>query len=96
MHDFEDWKAVTMTKVLLSLPSGLHDWAKEQAANNNFENVGDYVESVLLKEREMQEGLAQLDRLIQEGEDSGISDRSVEDILAEARLQAKARANARI
>lgn len=85
-----------MTNVLLSLPAGLHDWAKEQAANNNFENVGDYVESVLLKEREMQEDLAELDRLIQEGEDSGVSDRSVEDILADAKRQARTRANARL
>jgi antitoxin ParD1/3/4 len=83
-----------MTNVLLSLPSGLHDWAKEQAANNNFADVGDFVQSVLLKEQQKQEGLAEFDRLIQEGEDSGISERSVEEILADARQQARARFNA--
>lgn len=85
-----------MTNVLLSLPSGLHEWAKEQAANNNFADVGDYVQSVLLKERKKQEGLAEFDRLIQEGIDSGISDRSMEEILADARQQFKDRQNAKL
>lgn len=85
-----------MTNVLLSLPSGLHEWAQEQAANNNFADVGDYVQSVLLKERKKQEGLAEFDRLIQEGIDSGISDRSMEEILADARQQFKDRQNAKL
>jgi hypothetical protein len=59
-----------MTKVLVSLPSGLQDWAREQAANNNFEDVGHYVQSILLKERGKQDGLAEFERLVQEGIDS--------------------------
>ena len=85
-----------MTSVLLSLPSALHDWAKEQAANNNFEDLGDYVQSVLLKEREKQEGLAEFDRLVQEGIDSGISDRTMAEILEEARQEFEDRQNAKL
>jgi antitoxin ParD1/3/4 len=85
---------IPMTKVLLSLPDPLGAWAERQAANNNFDSVSDYVESLLLKEQQEQESLAELDRLIQEGEDSGISDRSIEDILAEARQEAKKRSHA--
>ena len=83
-----------MTKVLLSLPDPLGAWAERQAANNNFDSIGDYVESLLRKEQQEQESLAELDRLIQEGEDSGISDRSAEDILAEARQEARRLSNA--
>lgn len=78
-----------MTKVLLSLPDPLGARAERQAANNNFDSIGDYVESLLRKEQREQESLTELDRLIQEGEDSGISDRSAEDILAEARQEAR-------
>jgi len=85
-----------MTKVMLSLPDPLGAWAKEQAANNNFDNLSDYVESLLLKEQRDQEGLAEFERLVQEGEDSGISDRSISEILDEARQLARTRANARL
>lgn len=85
-----------MTKVLLSLPDPLGEWAAEQAANNNFGSVGDYVESLLKDARERQEALAELDRLIQEGEDSGISDRTFDEIIAEARQQAEERFDAKL
>jgi len=85
-----------MTNVMLSLPSGLHAWAKEQAANNNFEDVGHYVQSILLKEREKQDGLAEFERLVQEGIDSGIDDRSMSEILDEARREFKDRQNGKL
>ncbi|MDB5551155.1 MAG: antitoxin protein ParD-4 [Rhizobium sp.] len=84
-----------MTKVL-SLSDPLGEWAEEQAANNNFESASEYVESVLLKEQRKQEGLAEFDRLIQAGIDSGISDRTIEEILADARQQVKDRQNAKL
>ena len=78
-----------MTKVLLSLPDPLGVWAEEQAANNNFPSVSDYVESLVRREREDQQSLAEFDRLVQEGEDSGISDLTADEIFREARQQAK-------
>ena len=85
-----------MTKVLLSLPDPLGEWAEKEAANNNFDSVGDYVESLLQQERERREALAEFDRLIQEGEDSGISDRTFDEILAEARQEAESRFSAKL
>lgn len=87
---------IKMTKVLLSLPDPLGEWAEKQAANNNFDSVGDYVESVLRDERERQEAIEEFDRLVQEGMDSGISDRTMDEILADARQQAKDRLNAKL
>ena len=83
-----------MTKTF-SLSDRLGAWAEEQAANSNFENVNDYVESVLLKEREKQEGLAEFDRLVQEGIDSDIDDRPMAEIVEEARQAFKERQNAK-
>jgi antitoxin ParD1/3/4 len=85
-----------MTKVLLSLPDPLGEWAEKEAVNNNFDSVGDYLESLLQQERERQEALAEFDRLIQEGEDSGVSDRTFDEILAEARKEAESRFNAKL
>lgn len=82
-----------MTKVTLSLPDPLGEWAEKQAANNNFESVGDYVESLPREEQERQDGLAEFDRLVQEGEDSGLGDRTMDEILADARQQAFDRMN---
>lgn len=85
-----------MTKVLLSLPDPLGEWAEKEAANNNFDSVGDYVANLLRQERERQEALAEFDRLIQEGEYSGISDRTFDEILAEARREAESRFDANL
>jgi antitoxin ParD1/3/4 len=85
-----------MTKVLLSLPDPLGEWAEKEAANNNFDSVGDYVESLLQQARERQETLAELDQLMQEGEDSGVSDRTFEEILTEARQEAESRFHAKL
>lgn len=79
---------------MFSLSDRLGAWAEEQAANSNFDSVGEYVESLLVREQRDQESLAEFDRLVQEGEDSGVSERSVEEILADAKQQARARANA--
>jgi antitoxin ParD1/3/4 len=85
-----------MTKVLLSLPDPLSEWAEKEAANNNFDSVGDYVESLLQEERERKDALAEFDQLVQEGLDSGISDRTMDDILADAKQQAYDRLNAKL
>jgi antitoxin ParD1/3/4 len=85
-----------VTQVLLSLPKSLNDWAAKQAANHNFESVGDYVENVLNQEKERLEALEEFDRLVQEGEDSGVSERSVDEILTEARRIANDRFHAEI
>lgn len=85
-----------MTKVVLSLPEPLSEWAEEQAANSNFTSVGAYVENLLREERERQEAIEEFDRLVQEGIDSGISERTMDEILADARQQARARLNAKL
>jgi antitoxin ParD1/3/4 len=85
-----------MTKMLLSLPDPLSEWAEEQAANNNFRDVSDYVESLIRREREDQISLAEFDRLVQEGIDSGISDRTMAEILEDARQEFKDRQNAKL
>ncbi len=85
-----------MTKVLLSLPDPLSEWAEKEAANNNFDSVGEYVESLLREERERQEASEEFDRLVQEGLDSGIRDRTMAEILADAKQQAKDRLNAKL
>ena len=85
-----------MTNVLLSLPSGLHDWATEQAANNNFQDVGDFVQSILMRERDKQEGLLEFERLVEEGIESGIDDRTMAEILEDARREFEDRQNAKL
>lgn len=85
-----------MTKVVLSIPDPLGDWAEKQAANSNFQNVSDYVESLLVREREKQDGLAAFDRLVREGIDSDIDDRPMSEILDEARQAFKERQNAKL
>ena len=85
-----------MTKVLLSLSDPLGAWAERQAANSNFDSVSDYVESLILRDQKDHESLAEFNRLVQEGEDSGISDRTVDEVLQEARQLAKDRRDGKL
>ncbi|MGV3550716.1 ribbon-helix-helix domain-containing protein [Rhizobium sp.] len=84
-----------MTK-MFSLSDRLGAWAEEQAANNNFESVDDYVESLLVREQQDQDSLAEFDRLVQEGIDSDIDDRSMSEIMEEARRAFEERQNAKL
>lgn len=85
-----------MTKVQLFLPDPLGEWVEKQASDNKFDNAADFVENLLREAQERQEILAEFDQLIQEGIDSGISDRTMDEILADARQQAKDRLNGHI
>lgn len=85
-----------MTRIVLSLPEPISAWAEKEASDRNFDSVAQYVESLLRDEKARHEALDELDRLIQEGEDSGISERAIDDVLAEAKRLAKERYHAKL
>lgn len=73
----------TMAQVHVSLPQDLSDWAELRAAQGGYDDPADYVRDVVRREREYQEKLARLQAAIDEGRRSPISDRTIEDIIAD-------------
>ena len=77
-----------MATMNVSLPDPMKDWVEARARTGRYSNASDYVRDLIRRDQERAAKLEELQRLITEGIESGISDRSMEDILRAARKQA--------
>ncbi len=76
-----------MNKMSISLDESNQSWVEEQAGPD----ADAFVNTVIRHEREYHEKLTALRQAIQDGLDSGISDRTVDQIWAGAKSRYKAR-----
>ena len=77
-----------MATMNISLPDQLRAFVDQQVATGRFANASDYVRDLIRDDQERAKGLAELQELIREGLESGVSDKSIEQIFAEARASA--------
>lgn len=77
-----------MTTMNVSLPDQMKNWVEAQSQSGKYGNASDYVRDLIRKDQERQEKIAQFQKLIDEGLKSGISSRSMADLLKEAKLLA--------
>lgn len=79
-----------MAGVTITLPDDLSDWAEAQAAAENRASVAVYVRDLVERERVKQQKIAALQQKIDEGLASGFSEKTLEEIWAEARRRSVA------
>ncbi|ESQ88461.1 hypothetical protein ABAC460_15625 [Asticcacaulis sp. AC460] len=79
-------KVQIMDRITVSLDDGNSDWVQQQAGAN----VDAYVNDVLRRDQERKAAEAKLRDLIQEGLDSGISPRTPQEIIADAKARLRA------
>ena len=77
-----------MATMNVSLPDAMKDWVEGRAETGRYSNASDYVRDLIRRDQERVEKLAALQRLIEEGEESGVSPLSAEEIRAKARKRA--------
>jgi antitoxin ParD1/3/4 len=77
-----------MATMNISLPDPMKDWVEDQAKGGRYGNASDYVRDLIRRDQEKRDRIAQFQQLIDEGLDSGISPRSMLEILKEARSRA--------
>ena len=77
-----------MATMNISLPDQLRAFVDQQVATGRFANASDYVRDLIRDDQERAKGRAELQELIREGIESGVSDKSLEQIFAEARASA--------
>jgi antitoxin ParD1/3/4 len=83
-----------MATMTISLPDPLKDWIEAQIRHGDYASVSDYVRDLVRRDRDRREQELTLDELrkkLADSRDSGISNRTVDDIFAEAREIAKGR-----
>jgi antitoxin ParD1/3/4 len=78
-----------MATMNVSLPDPMKEWVEAQAQTGRYSNASDYVRDLIRRDQERVSKLAELQRLITEGLESGISDRSIGDVLKAARKQVR-------
>ena len=77
-----------MATMNISLPDQMKDWVEAQAETGRYANSSDYVRDLIRRDQERAEKIARLQKLITEGIESGISERSFDEIMEEARRRA--------
>ena len=77
-----------MATMNVSLPEQMKAWVESQANSGRYGNASDYIRDLIRRDQERQDKIAEVQRLITEGIESGISDRTPEEITHEARRRA--------
>ena len=76
-----------MATMNISLPDPMKEWVENQTSTGRFSNTSDVVRDLVRREQERQAAIAELQALIKEGDDSGLTDATLEDIRAEVKQE---------
>ena len=80
-----------MATMNVSLPAAMKEWVENQTQTGRYGNVSDYVRDLIRRDQERADKIAARQRLIDEGRASVVSEEGLDEILVEARRQARAR-----
>lgn len=81
-----------MATMNISLPDQMKEWVDTQVANGRYANASDAIRDFIRRD---QVAVAELQALVDEGRNSGVSELSLEEIVTEARKKALAAVKAR-
>ena len=82
-----------MATMNVSLPDAMKDWVEGRAETGRYSNASDYVRDLIRRDQERADKITALQRMVDDAEASGVSSRSMDDILAAARLKRQATAD---
>ena len=68
-----------MVTMNVSLPEQMKAWVEFHAKGGRYGNTSDYIRDLIRRDQERQEAVADMQRLISEGIDSGTGNRTSED-----------------
>ena len=74
-----------MATMNISLPDAMKEWVESQTDTGRYGNSSDVVRDLIRRAQIREEKIANMNRLVEEGLASGISSRTAEEIIADAR-----------
>ncbi|MEM7225508.1 MAG: type II toxin-antitoxin system ParD family antitoxin [Pseudomonadota bacterium] len=77
-----------MAQMNVSLPDPMKAWCEAQVEQGRYSTASDYIRDLIRRDQDSQAGVKAIQAAIDEGLASGISPRSLDEILAEARARA--------
>ena len=79
-----------MATMNVSLPDQMKEWVESQAKGGRYSNASDYVRDLIRRDQERREAaVVELRAMLDEAEASGISELSMEEVLEQARREAR-------
>lgn len=76
-----------MATMNVSLPDAMKIWVEAQTRGGRYSNASDYVRDLIRRDQERAASIAELQRAIDEGLESGVSNRPIEQVVMEARAK---------
>jgi len=77
-----------MATMNISLPDLMKDWVEAQTKTGRYANASDYVRDLIRRDQERNDKIAAMQRLVDEGLESGVGTRSKEELFAAALVKA--------
>ncbi len=81
-----------MATMNISIPEPMKDWVQAQVSTGTYANASDYVRDLIRQDQQKRSQLAALQAAISVGMESGISDKSFDQIIEQARQQLETKA----
>jgi len=69
-----------MATMNVSLPKKMKEYIETQVKEGFYSNTSDYVRELIRRDQEFTEKIKLINKALNEGEESGISDKTLEDI----------------
>jgi antitoxin ParD1/3/4 len=82
-----------MATMNISLPEQMKSWVEAQSEDGKYSNSSDFVRDLIRREQVRKEKIANVQTLLTEGIESGISDRTVDEIIQEVQAELAHEAN---
>lgn len=79
-----------MATMNVSLPDPMKEWVEARARTGRYSNASDYVRDLIRRDQERADRIADLQKLVSEGFESGVSGRSKDEIARMSREMAAA------
>ncbi len=77
-----------MATMNVSLPDQMKAWVEAQTRSGRYSNASDYIRDLIRRNQDRAAKIAEMQRLVTEGLESGVGERSMDEILKLARTQA--------
>ncbi|HEX8480806.1 MAG TPA: type II toxin-antitoxin system ParD family antitoxin [Allosphingosinicella sp.] len=74
-----------MAQMNVAIPDKLKGWAEQRVAEGRYSSTSDYIRDLVRRDQENEERVRRLQAAIDEGLSSGVSTRTIEDIIAAGR-----------
>jgi len=79
-----------MASMNISLPDLMKAWVETQTSSGRYDNASEYVRDLIRHDQDRASKISAMQKLVDEAFESGISDKSLNDIWAAAKARAQA------